>query len=342
MTKKEIPTINGDFGYLHQMLPDSMKMNLLMAALDLDIFSALVYSHDADTIAKNHQLHAQNTGHLLDALAAIDLVRKNDGQYQNSPLADEFLVKGKETYLGDYFRICYPWYTITPEKMCQLVREGPVPVEDAHDLKSEELWAYQARNTMNYQRAGMAQMIISLISNLPEYPQFSKMLDLGCGPGLYGISIVMNHPTMNGVLFDQPSVIEVAKENVREYDISDKVSCIPGNYLTDTIGNGYDLILASMTLNLALDSFDALMSKIHDALNPGGVFVTLSDGRYHEGTKPMEMVLCMLLSDLSGQRMAIKENFISDSLIKAGFQSVFMKKINSPVGEIECNIGRKK
>ena len=137
-------------------------------------------------------------------------------------------------------------------------------------------------------------------------------------------------------------VIDVAKENVRDYDISDRVSCLPRNYLTDSIGEGYDFILASMTLNLALPSFDALMSKIYAALNPGGVFVAISDGRYDEGTKPMEMVLCMLLSDLSGQSMAIKEGFIADALIKAGFQSVIMKKINSPVGEIECDIGRKK
>ncbi len=83
------------------------------------------------------------------------------------------------------------------------------------------------------------------------------MLDLGCGPGLLGIALILDHPTMNGVLFDQPPVAEVARRCAAEYGVSDRVTVMSGDYLNDSIGEGYDLILASMTLNFALGSLDS-------------------------------------------------------------------------------------
>jgi len=128
-------------------------------------------------------------------------------------------------------------------------------------VRSGEFWEMQTRGSINYQRSGMAQIIVDLVSSIPEYENFSKILDLGCGPGLYGIALVLDHPDLNGVLFDQPPVAKIAERNAAEYGLNDRIAVISGDYLNDPIGEGYDLILASMILNFALDSFDSLMTR---------------------------------------------------------------------------------
>ena len=330
------------FRPLQDLLLKKSEANILLAALDLKIFTVLVSSHSAEEISENLNLHPQNTHHFLNALASCDLISKNKDGYWNSPLANEFLVAGKETYLGEYLRSSNPFYDIPPEKICILVREGPSPSIIQSEMRTDEFWKNQNRGTINYQRSGIAQIVVKIIASLPEYAGFSRMLDLGCGPGLIGIALILDHPIMNGVLFDLPVVARCAKKCVTEYNVSDRLTVISGDYLIDSIGEGYDLVLASMTLNYALGSFDILMNKIYTALNPGGVFVTISEGIQEKGTKPEDMVISMLLPELLGENMIIAEDFIANALLKAGFSSVRTKSIPTPVGDFSCDIGRKK
>ncbi|QVV90354.1 methyltransferase domain-containing protein [Methanospirillum sp. J.3.6.1-F.2.7.3] len=298
-------------------------------------------NHSAEGIAQILHLHPQNTAHILNALVAFNLIWKDGDIYNNSPIANEFLVSGKPTYLGDYLRTCDPWYAISPEMICKLVREGPKQAERDVNPHSENFLEMQTRGSINYQRSGMAHMVVRLVSSLPEYSDFNRMLDLGCGPGLLGIALALDHPTLNVILFDKPDIINVAERCVLEYGVSDRVTTMAGNYLNDSFGDGYDLILASMTLNYALGSFDRLMKKIYEGLNHGGVCATLSDGRTQNGSKPEEIVISMLLPDLLGQNMAIGEDFIANAMFHTGFHRVRTKMVQSPIGELEWTIGKK-
>jgi len=57
-------------------------------------------------------------------------------------------------------------------------------------MASGETWAQFAASMANAERAGAAQQAAMIVSDLPEFPAFKKMLDLGGGPGLIGIAIV--------------------------------------------------------------------------------------------------------------------------------------------------------
>lgn len=337
-----MPIVHMSFKPLQDLLLKKSEANLLLAGLELHLFSELESYHSAEDIAENLKLHTNNTLHFLNALVACDLICKSEDLFWNSPIANKFLVEGKETYLGDYLLSCDPWYTISPEMLCRFVREGPSASASEVEMHSGEFWERQTRGSINYQRSGMAQIVVEIVSSIPEYANFSKILDLGCGPGLLGFALILDHPTMNGVLFDQPPVAEVANRCAAEYGLSDRVTGMSGDYLNDSIEGGYDLILASMTVNYALGSFDSMMNKIYDALNPGGIFVTISDGRTHNGTKPEEMVISMLLPDLMGQNMAIHEDFIANAMLDAGFYKVRSRSVQTPVGEVECTIGKKR
>ena len=156
----------------------------------------------------------------------------------------------------------------------RLVKEGPPLPSKETDMGSEEIWVRYAASMANYQRAGAAQQAVKIVSGLSEFPSFGKMLDLGGGPGIIGIAIVTSHPTMKGAIFDKPSVVNVAERFIKEYKMEDRMAVMGGDYIHDSIGEGYDLIWASTTLNFARHDLDTPMKKIYDALNPDGVFVS--------------------------------------------------------------------
>lgn len=84
-----------------------------------------------------------------------------------------------------------------------------------------------------------------------------------------------------------------------------------------------------------------MLQKIHSALNPCGVFISLHDGLTNEGTKPYEMVLPTISHALMGQETRFKQGFIADTMLRTGFRSVQSKTLDTPEGPMDLDIGRK-
>jgi SAM-dependent methyltransferase len=146
---------------------------------------------------------------------------------------------------------------------------------------------------------------------------------------------------MKGVIFDRPAIIKVAETFIKEYEMKERMDVLGGDYNGDSIGEGYDLIWTSNTLNFARHDLDSLMKKIYDALNPGGVFISFCEGLTYERTKPDFVILSMMRIALIGQDMCFDQGEIGDSMLRVGFNSVRSRTLDAPWGTADLDIGRK-
>ena len=338
---KKLPEVNVSPRELNEMHIGIIRAKLLLAGIELEIFNHLSESLSADAVAEAIGTHPGNTGLFLDGLAASDLLFKKNGLYQNTEVTQTFLVEDSPTCMGQMFtftvQMCNPVLNDLPK----LVKEGPPPPSPEADMGSEEVMLQSALSMANNERSGPAQQAVEIISGLSVFQSFKKMLDLGGGPGLVGIAIVSSHPTMKGVIFDKPAMVKVAKTFIKEYEMEDRMRVMGGDYLQDSIGEGYDLIWASGTLNFGKDDIDSLMKKIYNALNPGGVFISVHDGLTHEQTKPDIMVLSWVPMVMMGQDTRFDQGFIADSMLRVGFKSVRSRTLDMLMGPMDLDIGRK-
>ena len=338
---KKLPEVNESFEDLYRMLIAPIKSKLMLTGIELKVFNHLSEPRSAEAVAEAIGTHPENTRLFLDGLAASDLVVKKNGLYQNMPVTQTFLVDGSLTYLGQAFTLSTQMWHAGINDLPKLVKEGPPPPSPQADMGSEEMWAQFATSMASSERASLAQQAVEIVSGLPEFPSFGKMLDLGGGPGLVGIAIVASHPSMKGIIFDKPSVVKVAQTFIREYKIEKRMDVLGGDYNHDSIGEGYDLIWASSALNCAKDNMDSLMKKIYNALNPSGVFVVAHEGLTHERTKPDSHVLGVLSMALMGQDMCFDQGFIANSMLRVGFKSVRSRTLDTDWGPMDLDIGRK-
>jgi SAM-dependent methyltransferase len=339
---KQLPEVNASFADLYRMLIAPIRSKLLLTGIELGVFNQLPEPKTAEAVAEALKSHPENTRLFLDGLAACDLLLKKDGTYQNTTITQEFLIEGSQTYLGELFtsQTQISMYTGLND-LPKLVREGPPPPSPEMDIASVEMWAQFAESMANSERAGAAQQAVRIVSELPEFPAFKTMLDLGGGPGLIGIAIVASHPDMSGVIFDHPTVANVAQAFVREYGLDDRMEFMGGDYTTDHIGEGYDLVWASSTLNSARDDIDSMIAKIYDALSPDGVFISCAEGLTDERTKPDNHVLSMMSMSLMGLDMYFDQGEIAGSMIRVGFKSVRSRTMDTNWGPMNLDIGRK-
>jgi SAM-dependent methyltransferase len=322
------------------MLYAQVRSKLLLTGCELKVFNHLSRPTSADAVAQAIGGHEQNTRVLLDGLAACDLVLKKNGLYQNAPVAQTFLVEGSPTYLG-LLILTAQIEQAALDDMTRLVKEGPPPPSSQADSDIEEVWTQFHVSMANIQRAGMAQRMAQIVAELPEFPSFGKMLDLGGGPGLVGVAIVAAHPSMKGVIFDLPALAKLAESSIKEYDMEDRLEVLGGDYNKDPIGGGYDLILAKNSLYFAGDALGSLMRKVYEALNPGGVFISHHEGLTHERTKPGDAVIQLVSTMLMGQDVGFSQGVIADSMIRVGFKSVRSRTMDTPIGPMDLDIGRK-
>jgi len=338
---KKLPEVNESFEELYRMLIAPIKSKLLLTGIELKVFDQLSEPRSAEVVAKALGTHPENTRLFLDGLAASDLIVKKNGLYQNTLAAQTFLVEGSPTFLGQLSMFQSQFYYSSLDNLPKLVKEGPPPPSMETDLGDEEMWKQVTVGFANSVRAGLAQWATEIVSELPEFPQFQKMLDLGSGPGIYAIAFVSSHPSMKGVIFDRSAVVEVAENFIKEYEMEGRIEVIAGDYNHDPIGKGYDLIWASNTLNFARQDMDALIKKVYDALNSGGVFISFCEGLTHERTKPDTHVLSMQSMVLMGQDMCFDQGEIADSMLRVGFKSVRSRTLDTDWGPVDLDIGRK-
>ena len=176
---EKLPTVNASFRELYRLLLGPIRSKLLLTGIELKVFNHLSEPKSANTVAEAIGAHPVNTRLFLDGLAASDLVVKRKGLYQNTPVTQTFLVEGSPTFLGQMFTLQSQMWYASLNDLPKLVKEGPPAPSPEKDIGSEEMWSQYAAFMANYERASVAQRAVEIVSGLPEFPSFRKMLDLG-------------------------------------------------------------------------------------------------------------------------------------------------------------------
>ncbi|WP_020588046.1 methyltransferase [Desulfobacter curvatus] len=336
---KKLPDLNTRIDHLYDIINGYTRTQLLITAIELKIFDCLSTPQSAETVATRLKTHPVYTQYLLDGLAALSLLDKKNGCYGNQPDTQAVLHSQSPAYQGEGFSMMNKMSQAVLGDMGHIVRFGPR--ENSVDISDETVWEAYARSMANYERGGTAQQMATRVSQIKGFSSFKKMLDLGGGPGLHCIAIVAEHASMHGVIFDRPAVVKVAEEFIAEYEMADRITTMAGDYIKDPIGENYDLIWASATLNFVRFDLKSMLEKIHHALKPGGVFVSLADGLTHERTRPKAYVLGCMSWMFSGPDLMFNRGEIAEAMRRVGFSSVESETVRTAMMPMELDIARK-
>ena len=100
---------------LMQIISSFWASKTLAAAVELDLFTQLSgRGVDIRELGQLLQIHARPAEMLLSGCASLGLLEKRGERYHNSPLSEEFLVRGKPYYFGGVVtlldrRLYLPW-----------------------------------------------------------------------------------------------------------------------------------------------------------------------------------------------------------------------------------------
>lgn len=298
----------------------------LQAGVRLGIFtvlgaSTLTGSEVADCVGAD----GRATGLLLDALAAMGLLRKEMAGYRNTEVAREMLVADSPGYMGHiilhHHHILDGW-----AQLDQAVRSGG-PVQRR---------SYGADIERQSFLMGMFNLAMGVAPMLaPQLPLAGRrrLLDLGGGPGTYAIHFCLAHPEMQAVIYDRPTTEPFARQTVEKFGLAGRIDFLPGDFTCDPISGGpYDAAWLSHILHSnSPEQCQAVIAKTAAELAPGGL-IMIHDFILDNSKDSPEFAALFSLNMLigNGRGRSYSEEEISSMLAKAGIRQIERLAFRAP------------
>lgn len=113
-----------------------------------------------------------------------------------------------------------------------------------------------------------------LIELIPfEQYQSIKVLDLGCGTGVLSHLVLKSFQKAQVIAFDlAENMLSYAKQRLRDYQ--SQVEFKQGDFATDELGCGYNVIVSGLAIHHLDDSNKrALFEKLYNSMSVGGVLL---------------------------------------------------------------------
>lgn len=293
---------------------------VLMAANELGIFGALAEGPlPVDRIAGDLKLSLKGAERLLDALAGMEILAKENERYRLMDEWKNYLALDGDNSLRQWIQLnadLAPVWLRLPE----FIRSGRQIKNIMDDLKNDPEKMRAFIGAMHDKAVKDARLLARAI----PIEEARYMLDLGGGPGTYALEWAKLNPGLRAVVFDIPPVLEAARQYIQRYGLEDRVGVRPGDFLADDMGSGYDLVLLANVVHMyGAENSSALIKKSAAALAPGGLMVIHGFCVDGDGTGPMEDVLFNLnigmLTD-AGRAHPVEE--ITGWLERAGISRV--------------------
>jgi hypothetical protein len=291
---------------------------VILTANNYAIFEYLKTPMTANDLSMKIKTDARATEILLDAVTALGLLKKTGVSYRNASPARKFLLKESPWYQGDMLRhsdaLWKNWSGLD-----EVVKTGLPFRAGGRDHES-------FIRAMHNNAVFRAKHVVNAIG----LTGVKKALDLGGGPGTYSMELA-RHGIMV-TLFDLPDTIDIANKIVRESNIR-SIEFIAGDYHSDEIGNGYDLVLISQILHsLSKDENLSLLEKSRAALNPNGRIAIHEFFLANDRASPVPGALFsvnMLVNTAEGRSYTVQE--MKAWLKKTGFKGIKAKVLGDTV-----------
>lgn len=264
-------------------MPKVLMKQMLYGGIVAKSIQAVAELGIADLVAQQPQhvqVLAETTGtdisslyRLLRGLAMLGVFREiATGEFTNTPLSECLRrdIPGSMHDLALYVPHDGNWRAWM--HLMDVLKTGKASFPQANGL---ELFEYlnthpTTAEHFNHSMTSLSASVAAEFLMVYSFKDFSSVVDVGGGHGLLLASILQDHPNLQGVLFDLPSVIEGALPFLTEKGVTKRCDLVAGSFF-ESIPAGYDVyVLKHILHNWSDEQAIEILSCCRKAIPPHG------------------------------------------------------------------------
>ena len=257
---------------------------------------------------------------LLTALTSLGLLVKTEGSYSNAPACEDYLVKGKPAYFGDYFSLQTDQFIFPAFNDLGAVIRGEGSPGIWRDYETMMRDGETAERFSRGQHAGSLGPAV-VLSKQVDISGKTALLDVAGGSGAFTIMLCKRNPDLSATIFDFPTALPVARQFVAEAGLNDRVEFVAGDAISGEWPQEHDVVLMSYLFSaVGQEALPVLLEKAHGALPAGGTLVVHDFMVENDKTGPRDAALWFLTCMFnSPDAVALTPGLISREIEAAGF-----------------------
>jgi cyclopropane fatty-acyl-phospholipid synthase-like methyltransferase len=147
------------------------------------------------------------------------------------------------------------------------------------------------------------------------------------------MALIRQTPGLTATILDRPGVLAVTREIVEAHGCTDKITLMPGDYLTSDFGSGYDsALLSGMMHRETPETCQLLLRKSFGALDPGGLIV-VSDVFFDDDNRnspPFATYFALNMMMMCENGSAHARTAMARWMEEAGFRKVDIRPLPPP------------
>ncbi len=303
-----------------------MMPRILLTAAELDLFTKLKDNpRGVEDLCTAEGWDRRGLRILMDALAAQGLlIRGADGKYGLSEPMRKYLVSDSEdSILPMILHGCSLWKSWS--HLTRIIKTGENPNVTGRASRPAEEAAEETKDFIEAMDV-VGRSMAPIIADSLDLSRYTRMLDVGGGPGTYTMAFLGKAPHMTATLFDLPNVIEIGKRRLTENGFIDRVKVVAGDYNTDDLPAGHDLALLSAVIHSnSREENRRLFRNTYRSLEPGGTILVRDHIMDPTRTFPVAgaiFAVNMLAATGGGDTYTFDE--VREDVESAGFKNVRM------------------
>jgi hypothetical protein len=288
-----------NFSQLMTLASGHVEARIVQSAVQLAVFETLPNGPlSSQQVAVRLGLEPNATELLLNALASMDLLDKQLGNFSLTDVARRYLLKSSSEYLGGMIRFDASLWGCW-EKLPEAIRSGkPVRRPDMYQGDPCETAVFISAMDSLVKSRGDPEALAAAL----DWSKVKMLLDVGAGPATYPIALCRRFPNIHATIVDLPGTLRLTEEYVREAELPVRIEIISGDYRSDPVPGNYDVIFLSNIIHgESTEKNAALLKKLALNLNPGGQIVIkdhiLDDSRAHPPVGAVFSLLMLLTTD---------------------------------------------
>ncbi|MEV7467858.1 methyltransferase [Streptomyces kronopolitis] len=324
MTTTDHPTATTavDPGPLIKLTISDCAAKVLHSAVDLGVFGALADSPaDAATVADRSGLHDRMATDFLDALTGLGLLAREDGLYRNTPLTQAYLVPDSSAYLGGFVELTNETLYGTWGRLTEALRTGE-PQHLDPDKGGFVGNRHQDPEKMKRFLAGLdaySDRMGAELAHRVDWSRYDSFTDIGGARGNLAAVLAKAHPHLAATCFDLERTRPLFTEHIGRLGLADRVDFVGGDFFSDPIPEADVVVLGHILHGFDTGRRRALLSRIFDAVRPGGL-VLVYDRMIDDDRRDPERLLSSLHMRLvSPEGSEYRVGDCHDWLHEAGF-----------------------
>ncbi len=257
----------------------------LLTAVNLQLFTHLAKGDmPGKEIQNNLGLNHRSLFDFLDTLVALGFLKrtglKENAKYGNSEDSNLFLDKNKPSYMGGILEMAnnrlYPFWNDLEEslktgKPQNETKNGGKPLFEAIYANEDRL-----REFIHGMGGVQAGNFMKLAHDF-DFSKYKTICDVGGSGANLSIHIAKNNSHIKCTSFDLPPVGPIAKKNVENMGLSDRIEVSSGDFFMDELPRADVITMGNILHDWGTDDKLMLIKKAYNALPEGGALIVIEN-----------------------------------------------------------------